>query len=66
MSHAKEAFRHLAERLNLDPQAAQFLPESVHSVALKLKITDLEVVEVCRYTPGLMSLIANDCRQHVR
>lgn len=66
MTRTDMAMAKLAERLNLSPEAATHLPVSVATYAERLKMTPIELVEICPLAPALMTTIARECRENAQ
>jgi hypothetical protein len=63
MSQEAQALSQLAERMRLTPDQTAYLPISVGEVAVKLKLSASDVVEICRHNPTLTTFLANSCKK---
>jgi hypothetical protein len=66
MTRADHAIQRLAERLNLEPAAARYLPTLVSNYAERLKMTTEELIDICPLAPSLMMTITKECRSNVK
>ncbi len=66
MVQEAQALGQLAERMKLTQDAAANLPVCIEDVAQRLKVTTLEVIEICRFNPTLVTYLADSCKKKLK